>query len=76
MLSKRTLTGLLLLSLTLFGTACTAPTKPPAEWLADCPLPTRPAGRDNAALAGAVAEHRKVIELCNADKAALREWAR
>ncbi|MGJ7506778.1 Rz1-like lysis system protein LysC [Variovorax sp. GT1P44] len=62
----------------LCGTACTAPQRllPPLEWLEDCPLPERPAERTNAALAGAVAEHRTVIELCNADKAALREWAK
>ena len=48
---------------------------PPAELLADCPEP----GLDpstNGALVQGILELRLALKGCNADKAALREWAK
>lgn len=75
---NRTLGGLLLLSLTLCGTACTAlpPVLPPPELLADCQEPLPPVERTNAGLAQSVLDYRAALATCNADKTALRAWAK
>lgn len=48
---------------------------PPADLLADCPIP----GLDpstNGALVQGILDLRLALQGCNADKAALREWAK
>lgn len=73
---KRIPTGLLLLSLTLFGTACSVPVKslPPDTLLQDCEHAAEPAERTQGALAGYAIAERQALDLCNTDKKALREW--
>jgi len=81
MLSKTLLSGLTLLSLT----ACTVPLtrapetvvvrlRPPSELLQPCPVP-KLQGQTNRALAEAYERRGRSLDACNADKAALREWA-
>ncbi|MCK4164749.1 Rz1-like lysis system protein LysC [Ralstonia pseudosolanacearum] len=77
---KRTLLGLALLSLTLFGTACTPKVRverllPPQELLADCEHATAPDERTNAGLVRWLKDEQYAMDVCNADKAALRAWA-
>ena len=48
---------------------------PPAQYLLDCPKPN-PVLTDNASLAQAYIERGSAIERCNADKQALRVWAK
>ncbi len=77
---KRTLLGLVLLSLTLFGTACTPRVRverllPPQELLDDCEHATAPEERTNAELARWLKDEQYALDACNADKAALRAWA-
>lgn len=77
---KRTLLGLVLLFLTLFGTGCTPQVRverllPPQELLADCEHATAPEERTNAGLARWLKDEQYALELCNADKTALRAWA-
>jgi len=48
---------------------------PPEDLLRDCPFAARPLAT-NKDLAEAYLEVRSVLQLCNNDKAALREWAR
>jgi hypothetical protein len=85
--SKRIALGLMLLCLTLCGTACFFAPKlqtqtlvqkelPPDSLLADCAHAPEPAERTNAALAAYVYSERVALDLCNAGKAALRAWAR
>ena len=73
------LSGLLLLSLSLFVTGCAvttkAPLKPPAELLADCPTPPSREAQTNIDLLWAIQDLRLSLALCNADKAGLRAWA-
>lgn len=67
-----------LLALLLAGCA-TAPEiqvlVPPAELLADCPIPMDPIPT-NGDLARRDAARKAALVRCNNDKAALREWAR
>ncbi|QEP52873.1 putative lambda Rz1-like spanin [Burkholderia phage AMP1] len=83
---KRTVLGLTLLCLTLCGTACSLAPKvqtqtivqkelPPESLLADCAYAPEPSERTNAALAVYVYSARTALDVCNADKAALRAWA-
>lgn len=76
-LPKAILAGLLSLSLAACGTLSTpqARSLPSAQLLADCPIPAR-RGDDNSALANLALEQRLALLACNADKAALREWAK
>lgn len=48
---------------------------PPQELLADCPIPMDPIPT-NGDLARRDAARKAALEACNADKAALREWAK
>ena len=69
--------SVLLASLALVG--CSAQPRlvlipPPAELLADCPIPMGPIPT-NGDLARRDAARKAALEACNADKAALREWA-
>lgn len=48
---------------------------PPVELLADCPKPS-PVIETNGALAQAYVLRGHAIDLCNADKAALRAWVK
>lgn len=78
---KTILTGLLAVSLTACGTLSAPPPQivrnlPPAELLADCPVPVKPSDRSNAALAQWLRAYDSSLESCNADKASLREWAK
>lgn len=77
-LSKAILAGLLLLSLTACGTPSPAVLRdlPPAQLLADCPVPSRPADATNAALVRWLRAYDEALAACNADKASLREWAK
>lgn len=67
----------------LLVSACSGPTKtqtirltPPAELMAPCEVEDpRPANPDNAALIASRDAYREALAACNADKAALREWA-
>lgn len=72
------LSGLLLLSLSLFVTGCAAttkaPLKPPAELLADCPTPASREYQTNMDLLWAIQDLRLMLSLCNADKAGLRAF--
>ncbi len=77
---KRILLGLALLFPTLFGTACTPQVRverllPPQELLADCEHATAPDERTNAGLVRWLKDEQYAIDVCNADKAALRAWA-
>lgn len=75
--SKRILTGLALAFLTLCTTACSPmKVKPPADLLADCPHADAPADRTNGGLADFALRERQALDTCNADKAALRAWAK
>ena len=47
---------------------------PPKELLEPCPIPMDPI-RTNGELARRDAARKAALEACNADKAALREWA-
>ena len=66
--------ALLALALAGCGTTQYVLTPPPAELLADCPIPMDPIPT-NADLARRDAARKAAIEACNDDKAALREWA-
>lgn len=69
---------------TLFLTACATPSAPappetvillpPAEYLADCPLPELPHDARNRDLARGYQDAVASLIECNIDKAALREW--
>lgn len=77
---KRTLLGLVLLCLTLCGTACAPVVKverllPPADLLADCAHADEPPERTNAGLGRWLKAEQAALDVCNADKAALRAWA-
>lgn len=81
--SKRIVLGLMLLCLTLFGTACSHVSQvqtvvqkavPPDSLIADTPHAPEPTDRTNASLAAYAHGERTALDLCNADKAALREW--
>lgn len=79
MLSKLLLTGLTALSLTACTTLSPQPPQtikllPPVELLQDCPVPQL-IGRTNRFLAEGYEARGAALEACNADKAALREWA-
>lgn len=81
MLSKTILSGLLVVSLTACGTLSTPAPQivrnlPPAELLADCPVPPRPNDRTNGALGSWLLAYHNALQACNADKATLREWAK
>ena len=49
--------------------------RPPEELLADCPIPMDPIAT-NGDLARRDAARKAALLQCNADKAALREWAK
>ncbi|MHA6903337.1 hypothetical protein ACJBUE_20990 (plasmid) [Ralstonia syzygii subsp. celebesensis] len=77
---KRTLLGLVLLSLMLFGTGCTPQVRverllPPQDLLADCEHADAPTERTNAGLVLWLKNEQYALDVCNADKAALRAWA-
>ncbi|WP_143277469.1 Rz1-like lysis system protein LysC [Bordetella genomosp. 9] len=72
---KRTGAGLTLLCLTLCLTACSVAPLPPAEYLEDCLHAEPPQERTNGALADFAQRERLALDLCNADKAALRAWS-
>lgn len=78
------MTGVLLLSLTACGTLSNkkpnpitievpTPTLPPNELLKDCKDKARVI-RTNEDLAEAYNDRGTILELCNADKEALRKW--
>lgn len=48
---------------------------PPAPLLADCPTPELQLDT-NGALAAGILTLRRALDDCNADKSALREWAK
>ncbi|BCL97690.1 hypothetical protein MAFF211491_21420 [Ralstonia solanacearum] len=48
---------------------------PPQELLADCEHATAPEERTNAGLVRWLKDEQYALELCNADKSALRAWA-
>lgn len=48
---------------------------PPAQLLAPCPIPAEPKGHSNGDLALWGNETRESLQSCDADKAALRDWA-
>lgn len=79
-LSKAIALGLISLSLTACGTL-SAPKQPepikllpPRSLLNECPVPSRPLDKTNAALAGWLNAYDAALLACNADKATLREW--
>lgn len=47
---------------------------PPAEWLQPCPKPTL-TGHTNQDLITLAANALAVIDQCNADKAAIKQWS-
>lgn len=49
---------------------------PPAHLLADCAHAPNPTEQSNGALAEYIQAEQKALDLCNADKAALREFFR
>jgi hypothetical protein len=63
----------------LLGACMTVPTiqwaPPPHELLLDCPIPNGPIPT-NGDLARRDAARKAALVACNADKAALREWAK
>lgn len=73
------LSGLLLLSLSLFVTGCAvttrSPLKPPSELMADCLTPPSREAQTNIDLLWLIQDLRLSLALCNADKAGLRAWA-
>ena len=76
MLTRPILTGLLALSLTACGgLSGSNPTLPPSHLLESCWRPAPPAGRTNADLANLAQGLQLALDLCDADKAALRAWA-
>lgn len=68
----------LILALALAGCGTQPPqyvwALPPAALLEDCPIPMDPIPT-NGDLARRDAARKAALERCNADKAALREWA-
>lgn len=81
MLSKTILAGLISLFLTACGALSAPPPtiqtlklQPPAEWLADCPVPPKPTTPTNAALAQWLNEYEAALAACNTDKFLLREY--
>lgn len=62
----------------LFMTACTNVVKvsPPAQLLADCLHAVAPENRNNAGLAQYIQDEQMALDVCNTDKAALREFFR
>ena len=81
MLSKTILIGLLSLFLTACGALSAPPPviqtiklSPPAEWLADCPVPPRPLEQTNEALARWLNQYEAALASCNTDKLMLRDY--
>ena len=62
------------IALVLSGCAFRVAT-PPDDLMADCAHAPRPGGNTVADLAQGVINERGKLDLCNADKAALRAWA-
>lgn len=73
------LTGPLLLSLTLLGAGCastsTVKQVPPPALTQDCPTPPPRPLQTNMDLLWVIQDFRLALDLCNADKAALRAWS-
>jgi len=81
MLSKTILIGLLSLFLTACGalsapgvTTQTIKLSPPAEWLADCPVPPKPKTATNEELAKWLNQYEAALASCNIDKSLLRDY--
>lgn len=51
------------------------PVTPPVELMQDCKHAPRPKGKTVGDLAGLVIAERGALDLCTADKGALRAWA-
>ncbi|QYW02348.1 o-spanin [Burkholderia phage Paku] len=73
---KRILTGLALLSLTMFGTACTAtaPARPAAALLQPCAEPAPPTDHTLGGLVQSVHDYQTALDFCNAQLDALRAF--
>lgn len=70
------LSGLMCLSLTACGALSSGdPTYPLAHLMNDCPGPAWQASGTNADLARMLQSYQLALDLCNADKEALRSWA-
>ncbi len=76
MRSKRTLTGLALLCLTMCGTACTAtaPLRPADSLLQRCEEPAPPADHTLGGLAQSVHDYQTALDFCNAQLDGLRAF--
>ncbi|WP_441459641.1 Rz1-like lysis system protein LysC [Burkholderia thailandensis] len=73
---KRILTGLALLSLTTFGTACTAtaPVRPAAALLQPCAEPAPPADHTLGGLVKSITSYQTALDYCNAQLDGLRTF--
>ena len=75
-LSRLILIGLTSLSLTACGALSGGdPTYPLAYLMKDCPGPSWPVSGTNGDLTRMLQGYQLALDLCNSDKAALREWA-
>lgn len=66
----------LFLSLSAFGCSTIEVRSPPAALMEHCPAPDLPEFRVNAELLIYTQGLKHALALCNADKAALRQWSR